>query len=78
MAAPTWGLNKKPPVYSDPCMAWIMSLSKAALADCVCDLLRGISDHCDDPVPEATAIERLLPVLGLRNDKAPEATSADA
>lgn len=67
----TWGLNKKPPAYSDPCVNWLMSISKAALADCVIDLLRGRSDCCDEPVSEQAAIERLAVVLEMRGDKLP-------
>ena len=49
-----------------------MQLSKAALADCVVDLLRGISDSCDDDVDVETAIERIEPVLEMRGDSIPK------
>lgn len=66
------GQGKKRPVYDDNCMKWLMRLSKAALADCVVDLLRGLSGNCDEPVSELRAIERLTVVLNLRGDKSPK------
>lgn len=64
------GLGKKQPIYKDNCMEFLMMLSKAALADCVCDLLRAIGS-IDMPVQEKEAVERLEPVLLLRGDKVP-------
>lgn len=65
-------VTKKPPKYTDSCVGWLMQLSKAALADCVVDLLRGISDSCDDDVDVETAIERIEPVLEMRGDSIPK------
>ena len=61
----------KRPAYGDPCIPWLYQLSKAALIDCVVDLLRGAQDSAEDPVEEAAAIERLTPVLHLRKDPIP-------
>lgn len=63
--------SKKAPAYRDPCMPWLMKLSKAALADCVVDLLRLCGESCDEPVPESAAVERLQPVLTMRGDRCP-------
>jgi hypothetical protein len=65
------GIGKKPPTYTDPCVPWLMKLSKAALADCVVDMLRGMSECCDDPIAVERAIERIEPVLVLRGDSIP-------
>ena len=67
------GLGKKPPAYDDPAREWLGSLSKAALIDCVIDLLRANGESADDPVSVDAAFGRLLPVLTMRGDKAPKA-----
>lgn len=77
---PQLGDGKKPVVYDDPCVDWLLKLSKAALVDCVVDLLRaGGSNSADDPVGESSAVDRLSPVLQLRGDKIPltEAAKCD-
>lgn len=66
------GIGKKPVLYTDPCVPVLMKLSKAALADCVVDLLRAGSECCDDPVQAEVAIERLRPVLSMRGDRIPK------
>ena len=66
------GVQKKGVAYDDPALSWLMKLSKAALADCVVDLLRAASDSCDDPVSVDHAIERLAPVLAMRGDRVPK------
>lgn len=71
------GIGKKPPTYNDPARRWLMQLSKAALADCVIDLLRGQSDSLDEPVSEEAARERLGAVLTMRGDKEPKLSRAD-
>lgn len=68
------GLGKKAPVYKDPAVRWLMQLSKAALADCVVDLLRPSQESADDPVSEDAAYERLAAVLAVRGDKPPKTT----
>ncbi len=74
---PKLGDGKKPVVYDDPCVDWLMKLSKAALADCVVDLLRaGGGNSADDPVSESSAVDRLSPVLRLRGDKIPVSEAA--
>ena len=67
-------LNKKPSVYTDDAASWLHFLSKAALVDCVVDLLRGQSESCDEPVSIAAAKKRLEPVILTRGDKMPTAT----
>lgn len=64
-------VNKKPSTYRDEAVPWLHYLSKAALVDCVIDLLRGQSECCDEPVSIATAKERLEPVLNMRGDLMP-------
>lgn len=49
-----------------------MRLSKAALADCVIDLLRAQGESADEPIGEEFAAERLAPVLTMRGDKPPQ------
>lgn len=67
---------KKPVVYRDPAAAWLMKLSKAALVDCVIDLLRGASESFSEPVSVERASERLTPVLIMRGDKEPTPTKS--
>jgi hypothetical protein len=66
------GLGKKPRTYTDPAGKWLMQLSKAALCDCVIDLLRANGESVDEPVSIETAAERLTPVLNMRGDKPPK------
>jgi hypothetical protein len=58
------------PVYDDPCVLWLMRLSKAALADCVVDLLRTTGLHsADDHITVEAAEDRLKPVLLMRAER---------
>ncbi|MDE2102429.1 MAG: hypothetical protein KGL39_34605 [Patescibacteria group bacterium] len=68
------GVGKKPPTYDDPAVAWLMRLSKAALADCVIDLMRPSPDResCDIPLTVREVSERLSVVLENRGDRLPE------
>ncbi len=66
------GIGKKQPAYKDPAVDWLMRLSKAALCDCVVDLLRMQQDSADDPVSAATAARVLEPILAHRGDRLPK------
>ena len=69
-------IDVKRPEYMDQCMPWLESLSKAALIDCVVDLLRGGSCSIEDAVSAKDAIERLSPVLAMRGDRVPKVRGA--
>lgn len=67
------GSGKKKPKYHDDCVSWLTQLSKAALIDCVVDLLRTDNHHhCDDSVSEEDAQRRLADVLIHRGDRIPK------
>lgn len=67
-------IGNKGPIYSDECVKWLDKLSKAALIDCVVDLLRCVSSQpsCDEPVAVDAARIRLAQVLIDRGDKVPK------
>ncbi len=67
--------GKKPTTYNDPACRWLVQLSKAALVDCVVDLLRTTQDSADNPVGENAARDRLGTVLAMRGDKSPKTTA---
>jgi len=68
-AQPARSAGNKPPLATDPCTRWLRRQSKAALLDCVVDLLRTDGTAgCDDEVSEERARQRLGPVLRLRGD----------
>jgi hypothetical protein len=69
-------IGAKCPAYNDQCVPWLESLSKAALIDCVVDLLRGGSLCVDDAISAKDAIERLSPVLAMRGDRVPKVRGA--
>lgn len=64
-------INAKAPTYRDPCVEWLGQLSKAALIDCVVDLLRPFGKSVDITVTEREAIRRLVHVVEMRGDKVP-------
>jgi hypothetical protein len=68
-------------VLKHPALAWqtdreaailLDKMSKAALIDCICDLMKFVgSDSCDAPISEERLKNRLEPVLISRNDRWP-------
>lgn len=59
-------LMHKPTLYNDPATAWLMSQSKAALADMLTEVLRLESGRCDDPATAEAAEARFAGVLKAR------------
>ena len=59
-------LMHKPTLYSDPATEWLMTQSKAALADMLTEVLRLESGYCDDPATAEAAEARFSGVLNAR------------
>ena len=58
----------KPTIYNDAATKWLMTQSKAALADMVTELLRCGNECCDDEVSAEQAKERFETLLNARKD----------
>ena len=56
----------KPTLYDDDATTWLMTQSKAALADMVTELLRCGNECCDDEVSAEQAKERFAVLLTAR------------
>lgn len=59
-------LMHKPTLYRDPATVWLMTQSKAALADMLTEVLRLDSGRCDDPATAEAAEARFASVLEAR------------
>lgn len=59
-------LMHKPTLYNDAATAWLMSQSKAALADMLTEVLRLDSGRCDDEATAEYAAERFHSILDAR------------
>lgn len=60
-------LNKKPTVYQDPATKWLMSQTKAALADMLTEVLRLEQESADDPATAEAAEAKFARVLAMRD-----------
>lgn len=67
-------MGKRTPMYTDPCHAFLYSLDKSLLVDCVIDLLRPLGKSVDHEVSRESAIARLQPILQLPTEKPVKAT----
>lgn len=59
-------LMHKPNLYKDAATAWLMTQSKAALADMLTEVLRLDSGRCDDEATAEYAAERFQSILDAR------------
>lgn len=59
-------LMHKPTLYRDAATAWLMTQSKAALADMLTEMLRLDSGRCDDEATAEYAAERFQSILDAR------------
>lgn len=56
-------ITARQPRYQDPAAKWLEDQSKAALIDCVIDLMRPGQESCDDPISAEAAYERLAGII---------------
>lgn len=63
---------KKQPLYTDPAVATLRLLSKAALIDCVVDMLRVYGESVDHPVVYSVVEKKLRGLIEARGDKFPK------
>jgi hypothetical protein len=61
-------LMHRPCLYSDPATTWLMSQSKAAMADMLTEVLRRESGQCDDPATAEAAEAAFGAVVAARRN----------
>lgn len=67
-------INAKPPLCVEPAATYLEQLSKSALIDIICDVLRRDRGDDSDVLRECDAKQLCEPVLIMREDKVPDST----